>query len=200
MKFQKCCERPKTYNGLEFWKKKIVKWISLNPFVPNNANVPTINPNAYDRNNLNPNVRPVFWDTSVCVCATRTQSEEIYFHCSMSQEKMYVLLYSSSGFDKTAIYLQIELLAHCVLLWASALKKRLLQSVNSVWDLPNYQEIAEPLSHYGKKLSSLIPKISSILSPWEESVWSILSQYNISSALKPSTGPPVTTTLFVNIS
>jgi len=55
----------------------------LNPFVPNNTNVPTINPNACDRNNLNPNVRPIFWDT--------------YF---LGEN---VCMYSSSSFDKTAI-------------------------------------------------------------------------------------------------
>lgn len=113
--FHKWWERSETYNGVEF---KTTIFVSLKPFVPYSTNVPTINPNACDRNNLNPNVRPVFWDTSVCVQHTHTQPKEICFHCSISQGKMYVVLYSC--FDKTAIYLQTELLANCVLLWASA--------------------------------------------------------------------------------
>lgn len=67
--FHKWWERSETYNGVEF---KTTIFVSLKPFVPYSTNVPTINPNACDRNNLNPNVRPVFWDTSVCVQHTHT--------------------------------------------------------------------------------------------------------------------------------
>lgn len=150
------------------WGQKsitITIFVSLNLFV-SNTNVLTISPNACDRNNQNPNVRPVFWDTSVC----NIKHEEICFHCSISQGKIYVLLYSYTGFDKTAIYPQIELLAQYMLLWASVQSfEETAPSISQFLVRPT--ELSRDYKAFTPswwKLSSLIPKISSNLSPWEE--------------------------------
>lgn len=121
--FRKC--KSKSIDVMRSKSITIMIFVSLNLFVSNNINVPTISPNVCDRNNQNPNARPVF-------CVTHSLRKSVSIVPYLRGKFMYfcipILVLTKLLFTHKQSY---QPNACCCELLFRALKKQHLQSVNS---------------------------------------------------------------------